>query len=146
MKEITIDGVEYILTPKDREENFTYPMWFKSKGSALVVKFDALSIGTVVVASSATPKDHTSGHFTPHTNTEKWEQVENPENLLDKDALWYWDKEGAARCLGFWDASAGMPFSLDGRRRNNTTWDNYEKVQPEDEPEWAKEARELLKD
>ena len=43
MKEITIDGIEYLLTPKVKEEEFTYPMWFKRKTGA-ICRFDALNV------------------------------------------------------------------------------------------------------
>ncbi len=62
------------------KKEFTYPMWFKNKNQGYVVKFDGLTIGEVVYGFENWLLDSVkSGNFTAHTNTEIWEQVENPD-------------------------------------------------------------------
>lgn len=63
-------------------ERVTYPMWFKQVDTSLVVKFTSLNEGVCVVASNGYSHGYPLGkhsmHWTPHTNTVVWEQVEEP--------------------------------------------------------------------
>lgn len=57
-----------------------YPMYFKDVDSCLVVKFTALTEGTVVVAhGKSCPLGYRSTGWFEHTNTNHWIQVSNPE-------------------------------------------------------------------
>ena len=71
MKEITIDGIEYTLTPKAKEEEFTYPMWFKCSVDMCVYKFTSLT-----TCDTITPLH---SQYIPHTTTNIWTQVPEPK-------------------------------------------------------------------
>lgn len=65
---------------------FKYPMWFKSKKWGYVVKFTDLRHG-IVVKEGIHPtidSDFSSSMWTPHTDSATWEQVENPNEHLDR--------------------------------------------------------------
>ena len=67
------------------DEKFAYPMWFKSKRSDLIVRFDNLQSGKIIVGDSLYRSADTYRKcWTPHTNTEIWKQVEEPKNIIDK--------------------------------------------------------------
>ena len=65
-----------------QRESFTYPMWFKTKGSDdkyTIVKFTSLQKGTVVKSTSfLTHIGHFSENFVPHTNSDVWTQIPEP--------------------------------------------------------------------
>jgi len=144
MKEITIDGVEYTLTPKQQE--FTYPMWFKNKYTGLVIKFTSIDEGIAVIADKYNKITGKKAKWRAHTNTDVWEQVEDPNKLHDKDAIWCWDSSDiTVRRLKFWDAYNNTTFDFEGDR-GGAPYDNYEKIFPENEPDWVKKARKLLED
>jgi hypothetical protein len=67
------------------KEEFTYPMWFESKTTKEVVRFDGLSKGEVIVSKN---KDFPVGFYSlniePHTST-IWKQIENPNLATDKE-------------------------------------------------------------
>ena len=69
------------------KEEFTYPMWFKSKMTDIIVRFDSFNKGEVVYVSKE-ESFYTTGMtlgFIPHTDTTIWEQVENPNLATDKE-------------------------------------------------------------
>ena len=65
-----------------QRESFTYPMWFKTKGSDdkyTIVKFTSLQKGTIV--KSTRPHacvGYFSENFAPHTNSDVWTQIPEP--------------------------------------------------------------------
>jgi hypothetical protein len=65
--------------PIEDEPEFTYPMWFKDIKSELVVRFDDLTCGEVIIGNYA----HDIGTYVkswyPHTDTNEWEQVSEPQ-------------------------------------------------------------------
>ena len=67
------------------KEEFTYPMWFESKTTKEVVRFDGLSKGEVIVSKN---KDFPVGFYSlniePHTSI-IWKQIENPNLATDKE-------------------------------------------------------------
>ena len=82
-----IDAVKEKLTTHKRytEEEFTYPMWFESKTTKEVVRFDGLNQGEVIVSTSkAFPIGFYSSDIEPHTSI-VWEQIENPNLTTDKN-------------------------------------------------------------
>ena len=67
------------------KEEFTYPMWFESKITKEVVRFDGLSRGEVIVSKNkAFPVGFYSSDIEPHTSI-VWKQIENPNLATDKD-------------------------------------------------------------
>ena len=73
----------------DTAENqeFKYPMWFKSKKWDYIVEFTDLRYGRVV-KEGVNPrifKTFTTTGWTAHTDTTTWEQVENPNLATDKE-------------------------------------------------------------
>ena len=67
------------------KQEFTYPMWFESKTTKEVVRFDGLSQGEVIVSiSKAFPVGFYSSDIEPHTST-IWKQIENPNLATDKE-------------------------------------------------------------
>ena len=67
------------------KEEFTYPMWFESKTTKEVVRFDGLSKGEVIVSKNkAFPVGFYSLNIEPHTST-IWKQIENPNLATDKE-------------------------------------------------------------
>ncbi len=61
-------------------KDFKYPMWFKSKKWDYIVKFTDLRHGIVVLEGTnpRIDKDFSCSIWTAHTDSEIWEQVENP--------------------------------------------------------------------
>ena len=83
------DKIESVKEWEDTAENqeFTYPMWFKSKSTDIIVMFDGLCSGVVVVADKIGQyfKGYYSKGWTAHTIKERWKQVENPNMATDKE-------------------------------------------------------------
>ena len=73
------------------KQEFTYPMWFKSKSSGNIIEFTGLETGKAIYLNplSIGPYSPTIGivapNWTPHTDTNNWEQVENPNLATDKE-------------------------------------------------------------
>ena len=69
-----------------KNKEFKYPMWFKSKKCCLVVRFDSLKSGKICIGDNMYRSSGTYRKcWNPHTNTEIWEQVENPNLATDKE-------------------------------------------------------------
>jgi len=146
VKEIIIDGVEYTLTPKVAV--YKYPLFMRNiENNGLVIKFTGICEGIVVsVGTTKYSIGYKSENWTEHTDTRVWKQVEDPNKLNDKDLVLAWDNNyKTIKMLAFYDKLHKRIFSVDGGR-NGYTYHNYEKIQPKDWPEWAKEAHKLLGD
>lgn len=86
-KEKEIDPELFIRTNGSciEKEEFTYPMWFESKTTKEVVRFDGLSRGEVIVSKNkAFPVGFYSSNIEPHTSI-VWKQIENPNLATDKE-------------------------------------------------------------
>ena len=67
------------------KEEFTYPMWFESKITKEVVRFDGLSQGEVIVSKNRDfPVGYCSSEIEPHTSI-IWKQIDNPNLTTDKN-------------------------------------------------------------
>ena len=71
------------------KEEFKYPMWFKNKNhKGLIVRFDDIDAGTCIASSSDILDDWKIGErytrIVEHTNKDFWEQIENPNEHLDR--------------------------------------------------------------
>lgn len=67
------------------KEEFTYPMWFKNKHYDIIVRFDKLNQCKVVKSNDKEFPFGLINRLSNHTNTEIWEQVENPDLVIDID-------------------------------------------------------------
>ena len=86
-KEEEIDPELFIRTNGSCIENkdFKYPMWFESKITKEVVRFDGLNRGEVIVSKNkAFPFRFYSSNIEPHTSI-VWKQIENPNLATDKE-------------------------------------------------------------
>ena len=67
------------------KQEFKYPMWFESRVTKEVVRFDGLSQGEVIVSKNkAFPVGFYSSNIEPHTSI-VWKQIENPNLATDKE-------------------------------------------------------------
>ena len=86
-KEREIDPELFIRTNGSciEKEEFKYPMWFESKTTKEVVRFDGLNRGEVIVSKNkAFPFRFYSLNIEPHTSI-VWKQIENPNLATDKE-------------------------------------------------------------
>ena len=84
---IEIDPELFIRTNGSciEKEEFTYPMWFESRETKEVVRFDGLSRGEVIVSKNkAFPVGFYSSNIEPHTSI-VWKQIENQNLATDKE-------------------------------------------------------------
>ena len=64
-----------------RIKEFQYPMWFKAIPNGIVIKFDGLESGTVVEEGNSFYKKGTYNNtWVPHTDSEYWEEIEEPKS------------------------------------------------------------------
>lgn len=61
-----------------RIKEFQYPMWFKAISSSLVVRFDNLNSGEVIVGNEVHKIGEYYGSWFEHTNKYHWEEIEEP--------------------------------------------------------------------
>lgn len=61
-----------------RIKEFQYPMWFKSTFSGVVVKFDNLNSGEVIVGNEVHNIGEYNDAWIEHTNKYHWEEMEEP--------------------------------------------------------------------
>lgn len=61
-----------------RIKEFQYPMWFKSTPSGIVVKFDNLNSGEVIVGNDVHKIGEYNDAWIKHTNKYHWEEMEEP--------------------------------------------------------------------
>ena len=61
-----------------RIKEFQYPMWFKSTPSGIVVKFDNLNSGEVIVGNEVHKIGEYYDAWVKHTNKYHWEEIEEP--------------------------------------------------------------------
>ena len=75
-----LDGKE---PPKETDEELSkqkeYPRWFKSTETEMIVQFDSLQSGKVIGGSVAFANGHYTTTWYPHDDTDKWQEVPNPE-------------------------------------------------------------------
>lgn len=80
----TINPKPLFESEKEKQE-FIYPMWFKSRENGRVVKFMDITVGEVIEKGNGRDRvGYKSSDWVAHTHTEIWEQVENPNEHLDR--------------------------------------------------------------
>lgn len=62
-----------------RKKEYEYPMWFKNNNSDLIVRFDGLQKGEVIVGNKFNTKNTYRENWTKHTDKEFWTQVDEPK-------------------------------------------------------------------
>ena len=62
-----------------RIKKFQYPMWFKSTLSSLVVRFDNLNSGEVVIEGQGCKLGEYKSSWYNHTNKGHWVEIEEPK-------------------------------------------------------------------
>ena len=64
-----------------RIKEFQYPMWFKDTSSNVVVRFDGLNSGEVIVPGDVgEPKGEYLDYWAPHTDATVWVEIEEPKS------------------------------------------------------------------
>ena len=66
-------------------KEFTYPMWFTNRHYDIIVRFDKLNQCKVVKSNDKEFPIGLINRLSNHTNTEIWEQVQNPDLATDKE-------------------------------------------------------------
>ncbi len=64
------------------EPEFTYPMWFKSTTSELLVKFTSLTTCEISIGTDFWDVGEITKMLKPHTNTKFWTQVPEPKKRI----------------------------------------------------------------
>lgn len=65
--------------PIEDQQEFSYPMWFKDTNSELVVRFDGLTCGEVIIGNYAHDIGTCIKIWNPHTDTKEWTQIPEPK-------------------------------------------------------------------
>ena len=64
------------------EPEFTYPMWFKSTTSELLVKFTSRTTCEIIIGTDFWDVGEITKMLKPHTNTKFWTQVPEPKKMI----------------------------------------------------------------
>ena len=75
-----------------RIKEFQYPMWFKEVDSGMVIRFDSLTSGEVIIAGDdSEPKGQYLDYWVSHTDTDVWTEIEEPkEESKEKVTIEKW--------------------------------------------------------
>lgn len=111
-----------------KENKVQYPIYCKGKYTGLIVKFDSLKSGIVVKESIEFSVDCYKNNWTPHTDTDTWEQLEVDKitGFYDTQPVWCWDNYYThSRMLKFYDYKNKCTFCFDDGKRNGAKYNNY---------------------
>jgi len=149
-KEKLLKKIEELKQQVEKLNN-NYPKYMlatnKFKSRLFIVEFTNMYEGTVIATAenSEYPIQHNSKHWFDCSNKNKWKEVNNPNELCDKDLVECWDNAHPyTRRISFYDAKNTCLFSIDGTR-DGAIYDNYRKLMPWEYPDWAIEAQKSLK-
>jgi hypothetical protein len=127
MKQITINGIEYICTPREVKEEINYPV-FKRNGIGEIIRWDnetqaafMLTEYAVDIASNYEIRVKKDLPAVPY-NAER--------GLYDKQPIWCWDDHTTAKHLRFYDIQFNRAFGTKGARKA-VPFTNIEPVTPE---------------
>ena len=137
--------IEALKKQNTEKEEITYPIYCKSIGSSLVVKFTKLQFGEVVVNDKYNNIGDKSTTWTSHTDIYIWQQLDVCEEtgFFDGQLVWCWDYNNAHyRTLKFYDAKNECTYCYDGTRAGDY-YCNYEPFKG-NYPDWALEAFQTL--
>ena len=83
-----LDGKE---PPQEADEELSkqkeYPRWFKSTETEMIVQFDSLQSGKVIGGSVAFADGYYTTTWKPHTDTDTWQEVPNPELAQEQNKI-----------------------------------------------------------
>ena len=78
------DPFGYFEEPAEQKE---YPRWFKSTETEMIVQFDSLQSGKVIGGSVAFADGYYTTTWKPHTDTDTWQEVPNPELAQEQNKI-----------------------------------------------------------
>lgn len=134
-----------ILKKHSEKEEFTYPIYCRSKISNHVVKFNSLNEGVYVMQSMLAKSGTKSLGLTSHTETEYWENLDVCEKtgFFDGQLVWCWDNNDThMRYLKFYDVKNKCTYNYSGIKCGSN-YSNYEPFEG-NYPNWALEAFQTL--
>ncbi|QEO57581.1 hypothetical protein [Francisella marina] len=113
---------------EEKQEDFAYPIFAKSKVSGSIYKFTDTKTNIRVFGSNPTVIGLTTDTSMPHTDAERWLilDYDADRSLYDGQPVWCWnDHHECKRELRFYDAKNMTVFTYFGTR-NGSAHDNYE--------------------
>ena len=137
--------IEALKNQVTDKKEITYPVYCKSIGSSLVVKFTGLQEGKLVVNSKHIKIEKAFNEWRICTDTNTWQRLDVCEEtgFFDGQLIWCWDNdETHSRHLRFYDVRNKCAFYDDGKR-NGYSYKNYEPFEG-NYPDWALEAFQTL--
>ena len=145
--EITDTQLDELMAQRETNK-FKYPLFKKWKYNSEIIKFTALTRGTIVVEDSDNnihKIGYTTDTFNRHTEPEWVDVPYNKEkDLFHTQAIECWNKSNTHhRNLRFYNAINDRTFSHDGKL-NYYAYDNYKAIPLNEVPEWMNKARDTL--
>ena len=137
--------IEALKNQVTDKKEITYPVYCKSIGSSLVVKFTGLQEGKLVVNSKHTKIEETFKEWRICTDTNVWQQLDvcKETGFFDGQLVWCWDNDDThVRTLRFYDVKNKCTYQFDGTEDGHD-YENYEPFEG-NYPDWALEAFQTL--
>ena len=137
--------IEALKKQNTEKKEITYPIYCKSIGSSLVVKFTDLRTGEVVINEERHNVLRKRNDWIKHTDTKQWQQLDvcKETGFFDGQLVWCWSNVNThSRYLRFYDVKNKSTFYYNGTR-DGTRFGNYEPFEG-NYPDWALEAFQTL--
>ena len=137
--------IEALKNQVTEKKEIKYPIYCKSIGSSLVVKFTKLQFGEVVVNDKYNNIGDKSTTWTSHTDIYIWQQLDVCEEtgFFDGQLVWCWENEFThCKHLRFYDSKNKCAYAYSGNR-GGFSYDSYEPFEG-NYPDWALEAFQTL--
>ena len=137
--------IEALKNQVTEKEEIKYPIYCKTIGSSLVVKFTGLQSGEVVVNDEYNNIGEKSTTWCPNPDYYLWQKLDVCKNtgFFDGQLVWCWeDDDTHSRVLRFYEAKHKGTYQFDGIRCG-TRFNNYEPFEG-NYPDWALEAFQTL--
>ena len=137
--------IEALKNQVTEKEEITYPIYCKSIGSSLVVKFTELQSGEVVINNNYYNVGNKNTDWRSHTDTDVWQQLDVCEEtgFFDGQLVWCWDNNDThIRYLKFYDVKNKRTYTCSGKHYGYN-YNNYEPFEG-NYPDWALEAFQTL--
>lgn len=130
-----------------KKSEVKYPIYCVYKDNNLIVKFNSLKCGTVVMQDGDWDVGEEGVDWIRHTNTDTWERLEvcPKTGFFDRQLVWAWDNDDThQRSLRFYCVKYKHAYMYNGTSNYYYThYDNYEPYEG-NWPEWAQEAFKTL--
>lgn len=111
----------------------TYPLYFKSKLSGAVIRFDELMVGEVVKSSALNKIGYTTTDWPKHTDRTKWTPVpyDTERGFYHGQMVYCWNNATTHYVeIRFYDTINKSAFYCNGNL-NGPDFDNYAATMPE---------------